>query len=195
MAPPKFVKQHWKSTRLKDCDWWCHRNSSSIIEKVLGWKIVIGGATKIRQATLEKVRGWDIVIGGANEIHQATLKNNTRLRDCDRWRNRNSSSIIENSARLNHVGRWCHRNVCHRLATPQATKKINGISLFGASFACGFCRHSQHCKKLHQKEQSTMYKIWPNTPLHHVQQLHLPNEFVRGMMCGARWSMSHHRNG
>ena len=135
------------------------------------------------------------MIGGANEIHQATLKNNTRLRDCDRWRNRNSSSIIENSARLNHVGWWCHRNVCHHLATPQATKKINGISFFGASFACGFCRHSQHCKKLHQKEQSTMYKIRPYTPLHHVQQLHRPNEFVRGMMCGARWSMSHHRNG
>ena len=70
----KIRQASLKKKKLRYVDQWHHRNWSSNIEKVLDWKIVIGGATEIRQAQLKKVLGWKIVIGGTTEIRQATLE-------------------------------------------------------------------------------------------------------------------------
>ena len=59
--------------KLRYVDQWHHRTWSINIEKVIDWKIVIGGATEIRQAQLKKVLGWKIVIG-TTVIRQATLE-------------------------------------------------------------------------------------------------------------------------
>ena len=70
----KIRQASLKKKKLRYVDQWHHRNWSSNIEKVLDWKIVIGGATEIRQAQLKKVLGWKIVIGGTTVIRQAILE-------------------------------------------------------------------------------------------------------------------------
>ena len=74
MAPPELVKQHWKGARLKDCDWWRHRNLSSTIEKSIGLKDCDWWHHRNSSSNIGKVLDWRIVIGDATEIRQASLK-------------------------------------------------------------------------------------------------------------------------